>query len=328
MLAIVTLTVGGLETANLLKDIYDNEVKIYSKPFDNSFKETVEEIFKNHSQILFIMATGIVVRTITPFLKHKSIDPAVLVMDEKAKFCISLLSGHLGGANDLAVEISEKLNDCQAVITTASDVNNLLSVDMFAKKYGLKLLDFKCAKEVTQELVDKKMIGIISDEDFNEINYISYDETVSAVVEISNKIKDFKTSLPYVKLIKKNLVLGIGCRRDTKIDELYSFLNQFLESNGFLKESISLIASAWIKSDEKAIIELAKDLNIEFKTYDKNSILEVESNFSGSEFVKKTLGVKAVSEPCGYLASNKGKRLVSINKYNGMTLSLFEMRGN
>ncbi len=328
MLAIITLTVGGLETANLIKETYDGQVKIYTKPFKQSFKETVEEIFKNHNEIIFLMATGIVVRTITPFLKHKSVDPAVLVMDEKAKFCISLLSGHLGGANELALNISKNLKNCQAVITTASDVNNLLSVDMFAKKYGYSLLDYKGAKAVTAELVDKKMIGVISDDDFHEAGYKSLDETVSAVMEVTNRVEDFKTDLPYVKLIKKNLVLGIGCKRNTKKADLVRFLDQFLEENGFLKVSICMLTSAWVKADEKAVIELAEDLNIEFKIYDKHSILEVESLFPGSEFVKSTIGVAAVSEPCGYLGSNKGKRLVSINKYNGMTLSLFEMRGN
>ena len=153
------------------------------------------------------------------------------------------------------------------------------------------------------------------------------DEDVAAVLEVTNKSECFDTTLPYVKLINKNLVLGIGCKRDTKPSDLNAFVDFFLKKNGYLKEAVSIVSSAWIKHDEKAIMKLKGALNIEYITYEKEKIKEVEEPFESSDFVKQVLGVGAVSEPCGYLASNKGKKLVGISRYNGMTLSLWEMKG-
>lgn len=326
MLVIITLTSGGKKTAELIKKNYE-DIVIYSKPFDAPFKEVVREAFLKYDKILFIMATGIVVRTISDLLIHKSKDPAILVMDEKGKFVISLVSGHLGGANYLAEKISKMLPGCLPVITTASDVNNLLSIDMLAKKYNLELIDFEGAKNVTAELVNNKDIYVISDMDIDEKKYVTKLENSSAVLEITNKIKSYKTDLPYIKLIKKNLVLGIGCKRNTDIKKIEEFVNSFLKENGYLLEAVSLISSAWVKSDEIGLINFAKTLAIEFKTYEKEEIKKVANNFNESDFVKQTIGVGAVSEPCGYLASNYGKQLVEIKKNNGITLSLWEMKG-
>ena len=326
MLLIITLTSGGKKTAELIKKNYKDTV-IYSKPFDISFKDVVKEAFLKYDKILFIMATGIVVRTISDLLVHKSKDPAILVMDEKGKFVISLVSGHLGGANYLAEKISKILPGCLPVITTASDVNNLLSIDMLAKKYNLELKDFEGAKNVTAELVNNKNIYLISDLNIDEKKYITKLENSSAVLEITNKINSYNTDLPYVKLIKKDLVLGIGCKRNTDLKQIKDFVNDFLKENGYLLEAVSLISSAWVKSDEVGLINFAKTLAIEFKTYEKEEIQEVIKIFKQSDFVKKTIGVGAVSESCGYLASNYGKQVVKIKKNNGITLSLWEMKG-
>lgn len=313
MLAIITLTTGGLKLAESIQTKIRSEIFYKPKPFS----ECVKNAFESYDDILFIMATGIVVRSIGPYLKHKSLDPAIVVMDEKGDHVISLLSGHLGGANALSVKLAEIVGG-RPVITTASDVNNLLSVDMFAQKYNLVLEDFEGARDVTAVLVDGGQV---------QLKYFQASETNytkgkgQAIVYVSHSREDF--SQPNVRLMKKNLVLGIGCRRDTSLDQLNRSIRTFMQ--GYSIQCLTKICSAWLKADEKCLIEFSNALDIPFETFDQISIKSVESMFEGSDFVRDTIGVSCVSEPTGYLGSNKGTCLKKKVKDNGITLSLWEI---
>ncbi|MEA1975419.1 MAG: cobalamin biosynthesis protein, partial [Bacillota bacterium] len=130
-----------------------------------------------------------------------------------------------------------------------------------------------------------------------------------------------------IKLINKNLVLGIGCKKNMEYKKLFYVVNAFLKRNGYLIEAISHLASAWVKKEETAIIQLKNKLNIKYITYGLEEIKDIENLFNTSDFVRKTIGVGCVSEPCGYLGSNKGKCLVKLEKLDGITLSLWEMKG-
>lgn len=127
--------------------------------FTDGRKESLAGWTKKHFRtgqiLLYVGACGIAVRAIAPYVQSKQTDPAVLVADERGRFVISLLSGHLGEANSYA-EIVAGLTGGQAVITTATDVNGLFAVDVFAKKNGLVLTDFKAAKEFTANLLKTK----------------------------------------------------------------------------------------------------------------------------------------------------------------------------
>lgn len=127
--------------------------------FTDGRKESLAGWTKKHFRtgqiLLYVGACGIAVRAIAPYVQSKQTDPAVLVADERGRFVISLLSGHLGEANSYA-EIVAGLTGAQAVITTATDVNGLFAVDVFAKKNGLILTDFKTAKDFTAKLLKTK----------------------------------------------------------------------------------------------------------------------------------------------------------------------------
>lgn len=314
MLGIITLTKGGLELANSIAEKLPS--KVYFKP--KPFKETVHTLYKEYDQLLFIMATGIVVRTLASVLEHKSKDPAIAVMDEKGHHVISLLSGHLGGANQLSRELSQ-ITSGTPVITTSSDVNGLLSVDMLAEKYNLILEDFDGAKDVTAVLVDGGKIQVIG-MTVHEKQYTS--NNGDAVLYVGHDHKEYKE--PSVQLKPKNLVLSMGCRRNTTVLELNDFVMNSLETFGYSKSCLIELTSAWIKEDEVGLINLSKQLKIPFTTHTKESILSVSEQFEGSEFVYKTLGVSCVSEPCGYLSSQRGQCLIKKRKHNGMTLSLWQ----
>lgn len=313
MLVIITLTQGGLTIANKISDSMKAKVVYKPKPF----KETVHRLYKDYDQLVFVMATGIVVRTLGPLLQHKSKDPAVVVMDEKGTHVISFLSGHLGGANALSKKLA-KVTGGTAVITTASDVNGLLAIDMLAEKYNLVLEDFDGGRDVTAVLVDGGKVQTLGLE-IKERGYTP--EKGDAVLYIGHDSKSFDQVSVCLK--PKNLILSMGCRRDTAFEALLAFVESTLNSEGYSVKCINKLVSAWVKSDEKGFITLSNHLDIPFVTFDKAEILKVSNQFDQSDFVSKTIGVPCVSEPCGYLASHRGRCLINKRKHNGMTLSLW-----
>lgn len=318
-IAVITLTEQALGTGQKCFDAF-GAISIH-KP--KPFKEKVQEAFYAYDLLLFIMATGIVVRTIGPICEHKSKDPGVMVMDEKAKNVISLLSGHIGCANEWTHKIS-KLYGANPVITTASDVNDYLSIDMLAKKYNLLFEDFEQGKMITQLLIHHKKIQVIGSKCLKEKNYS--DGIGDGILYIGHKKKNF--NLPYVQLYPKNLVLGIGCKKNTDPAQLLNFVKESLKDKNYNLQCVDLIASAWLKADEKALHHLSKSLDVQFKTYEQGELLKVEHLFKGSDFVKKTTGVRSVALASGYLASKRGELLIDIIKKEGMTLCLWERRGD
>lgn len=315
MLAIVTLTKGGAELARRIENTVQADVFYKPKPF----KEKVHELYRMYDQILFIMATGIVVRTLSGVMGHKSEDPAIVVMDEKGHFAISLLSGHLGGANILAKSLAD-ITGGQPVITTASDVNGLLSVDMFALKYNLILEDYESAKVVTSYLVDHKPLQLIG----MDVSEEKYEQEGEAIVYVGHEFRSFDK--PFVQLRRKNLVLGVGCKRDTTSADIMALIKRVFQKHHLSIASICKITSAWLKADEKGLIEVAEILNVAFETYELDDLKKVSKRFETSEFVEKTIGVGNVSEPSGYLGSNLGNCLVGIVREQGITLSIWENR--
>lgn len=316
MIAVITLTKGAYDQGLKLKEKISCDIFHQPKPF----KDKVKELFLTYDQLIFIMATGIVVRTIGPLLEHKSKDPAVLVMDEKGHHVISLLSGHLGGANQLTLEIAELMKS-DPVITTSSDLNDVLSIDMFAEKYDLLLKDYEGAKVVTSFLVNGDDVNVIGGH-FTEKQYVHS----NGIANVFIGHLSFDSVLPAVQLYPKNLVLGIGCKRNTSYQELMAFIQETMAAYHLDIKCVKKLCSAWVKADEKCLIAMSSSLEIPFETYSQEEILKVAMDFEGSHFVMDTLGVPCVSEPTGYLGSDYGTCLVKKIKKSGMTLSIWEKK--
>ncbi|MGL5328107.1 MAG: cobalt-precorrin 5A hydrolase [Peptostreptococcaceae bacterium] len=309
-------------------------------------KVVVEEIFDKYEYIVFIMATGIVVRTIAPLVTNKFSDPAVLVTDEKGRNIISLLSGHMGGANEMTLKISDLINS-NPVITTATDVNEKSSLDMIAKKLDAYIDDFRDnVLQVNSMLVNNKSVGLYIDGQYQSIDtrgftlldnakelkeYLTDYEVIKKtgleiVVVITNKenleIEDIDESrFKIIKVIPRNIVVGIGCRRDTESTLLQESLNDFIHKNNIDINSIKEIGSIEVKKDEKAIIDLSEKLNVPFKIISKEEISKVDYLFEKSEWVKKSVGVYSVAEPVAYILSG-GNLIIEKNKYKGITFSI------
>jgi len=334
--AVLTLTKGGLEQAKRIKNIID-EVDIYTLPkwkesqtleIDDRLEDFVGSIFNQYSALVFIMATGIVVRTIAKHIKHKSIDPAILVMDEKGEFIISLLSGHLGGANDAARFLGEKIG-AKPVITTASDVNDSMAVDTIAMKLNCSLDGFDEAKNITALIVNKEAVGIKSDIPIpftlpeNIIEIMDDYKDIKGVIYITNK-KGFSSFSPKVQIVPKNIVVGIGCRKGIQKDHIIEAVNKFLDINNIHPKSIKHFATVDVKQNEQGIIETSKYFNVPLMIISREQIMKVEKSFETSDFVRKTIGVGAVCEPCAYLSSSKGHFIMRKTSAQGVTVCLLE----
>ncbi|WP_242977608.1 cobalt-precorrin 5A hydrolase [Lachnoanaerobaculum umeaense] len=260
-----------------------------------NLKETVEAHFTDDA-IIFIGATGIAIRSISPYVKDKFSDPAVLVIDELGRYVIPLLSGHVGGANELAEYIGGAIN-ATPVITTATDINGVFAVDVFAKKYNLIISSRKLAKDVSAALLDKEPVDI--DSDIIEIDVSDIKKKLNPTdvkCELRVRITDKIYESNVLTLIPKSIYIGVGCKKDTDAKEMLDFVNEVFISSGIDIRAIKSIGSIDIKKNEKAINELAKSLSVPFLTFSKEELNAVEGEFNESEFVRNTVGVGNVCE--------------------------------
>ncbi len=288
-------------------------------------KGHIGEIFQSYHGIIFISAAGIAVRMISPYIKNKKTDPAVLVIDDLGRFTISLLSGHIGGGNKLTQWASSILGSV-SVITTASDIRGIEAVDIFAKKNNYIIEDMKAAKTIMTMMVNGEKIGFFS-EDEKIIDYsnlvlikdINNIENISGIIAVSC-MKQLKMDLPHVLLRPKAINIGIGCKRNTNTEEIIDFIKDLLKENNLSEKSIKALGTIEAKKDEKGIIEAAKFFKCPLKFFSEIDIKEVENKFGKSDFVKATMGVYSVAEPCAYLLG--GIIEVPRKKKNGITLSI------
>lgn len=294
----------------------------------SSLKGLNSELFRRYHTLVYVMATGIVIREIAHCFVHKSKDPAIIVIDGRGEYVISLLSGHLGGANHKARMIAEKIK-AQAVITTMSDVTGHLAVDMIAQKLDSQLLSFNKAKELTAMMIRGEKVAFVSDWPVEVSNlpdslYISealpLDEPA---IWLTNK-RESKTHPKQIQLIPKNIVLGIGCRRGTPLSVIEKVVFDGLNQYGIHPKAISKLVSIHLKKDEEGLLAFSSKYQVALETYPVEVLLPYESLFDSSSFVKKIAGVGAVSETSGYFGSNFGRKICEKIKTQGMTLSVWE----
>lgn len=344
--AILAITKGGLSlahTTSLKLKEKGIDVEIYtlekwqdnkSKNIEGRLEDFIGRIFKDYDILLFIMATGIVVRVIAKYLEHKSKDPGILVMDEKGKYVISLLSGHLGRANDMTVFLGELIN-AQPVITTASDVIDSIAVDTLAMRLGCHIESLEDAKNITALMVNGETVLLSSEIRVeiplpNNILEISQSKEkigeAKGIIYISNKkaISSFMESRNSVHLIPRNIIIGLGCRRGVPKERIVAVIDSTLKEFNIHHKAIKHITTVDIKKDEVGIIEAAKHYGIPVKIVTRNEIKKVEDKFHISEFVKETIGVGGVCEACGYITSNKGRCISKKRGSDGVTISLWE----
>ncbi len=318
----------GEKLEQLLNTTYEIR-HINSKKSDIPIKKIIEDEFNNFDGIIFISATGIAIRYIAKHIKDKKTDPAVLVIDDLGRFVISLLSGHLGGANELASQLADYLK-ATAVITTATDGRGIEAIDMYSKRKNYAMLDMEAVKDVTSLMVNNKTIGIYSsyDEDINYENIIRVEDLenlpkeIEGLIIVSNRKVDCNRELPVARLVPKDINLGIGCKRGVETKRILRAIYDTLEGQGIYKESLKSMGTVEVKKDELGILEAREILEIPLKIFTIEELKTVEDRFKGSEFVRKTIGVSCVSEPSAFLLGDE--MIVLKSTHNGITVSVSE----
>lgn len=293
----------------------------------------LEEAWKNFDAFIFIGACGIAVRSIAPFLKNKWEDPAVLVLDEKTSFCISLLSGHVGGGNELC-SIIAKVMQATPVITTATDVNHKFSVDVFAAKNQFFLSSQALAKEVSAYLLQKRIeepmylyddyhhFSKEQDETYQKkflslgITYTTEKSKIVHVPPLGIYLTTEKKESPFEKtlyLLPKDLSLGVGAKKGINAGNVKTLFEEILEKKGWDKEMFTSVCSIDLKEKEEGILAFCKEYAYEYQTYDKEALCSLKEpdsfDFSKSEFVKETTGVDCVCERSAVLHQNMQKKI-------------------
>ncbi len=279
-----------------------------------------KKAFEDCNAVIFIGAAGIAIRAIAPFIRSKDSDPAVLVIDEKGRYVIPVLSGHVGGANSLAVRIAGILS-AQPVITTATDINRKFAVDTWAEEQGCFIANIENIKYISAAILRGETVGLHSDfpVDGSLPEYIDTSDNAHTGICIS---REYKQYFPHtLHLIPKQYVLGIGCRKNTAYENLLEVVNSVLHSHGISACEVGAVASIDIKAGERALIMLAKHLKIPFYTYPAQELSAVQGSFSQSDFVRETTGVDNV---CERAAVNVGNGRLAAGKYSrsGITVAI------
>ena len=299
-----------------------NSIAVFSKT-----EEILDQHFDTAELIVFISATGIAVRKIAPYLKSKTTDPAVLCMDEMGRFVIPLVSGHLGGANAWAQKITD-VTGAVAVITTATDIEKVFAVDLFAKKNGLLIVDSSRIKEVSARLLAGEKVGICTNYAIGGnvpeglVYCKKHDRPECGITITENAMLPQQFDIE-CRMMPKNLVLGIGCRKKTPADALEEFIRKVMEKNGLDIRRVCAVASIDIKKEEEGILEAAGHLGVPFQVYDAETLRSCEGKFTASAFVEAQVGVDNVCERSSMHAAGAGAELlVRKTAADGMTVSV------
>ena len=280
---------------------------------DESIYEWTLKMQKNKYAIVFVGAMGIAVRAIAKGLTDKLNDSPVIVIDELGTNVIPVVAGHVGGANEMALHIAEKIG-ATPVITTATDIEGSFSVDLFAKENNLAIYNKDGIKKVSSKALEGKTI---------RISIENYPPAYSDVI-ISND----KSMSNYCDILlnPKRYAVGIGCKKGTSFETLNEFFIETMKRNNIDINEIGAIASIDLKANEEGLIELCSYYRIPFITYTREILLKAQGTFEESEFVMEKTGVGNVCERAAILlTNNRGTIIQNKCSENGMTIAIAKM---
>lgn len=334
-ISVLAITKNGISIGQKLKDFFpkweifapekfaneNSSITWYSEPTS----EKIVELFKNNEGLICLFSLGAVIRLIAPHLKDKKTDPAVIVIDDKTNFVISVLSGHIGGANELTQEIAEKIQ-AQAVITTAADVNKTIAVDLVGRNFGWKIDDDSVVTRISAHMVNGEPIGVFQEtgnkEWYKELPknvtlYSSMEELEKskskANLIISDKIIEDQISTESVIYRPPSLVIGIGLHWDTSKETILEGIETCLKKFGLSSKSIAKLVSIKKPKDVQGLIDAGKEINVPVQYIEREELAQITAP-NPSETVKAFEGTASVSEAAAILVSN-GKLIVEKQKF-------------
>ena len=333
--SVLAITKNGINIGEKLKELFPNwdifvpsklsnenkSITWYSEPTSDK----IIELFKNSNALICLFSLGAVIRLIAPYLKDKKTDPAVIVIDDKTNFVISVLSGHIGGANELTQEISEKLN-ALPVITTAADVNKTIAVDLVGREFGWKIDDETTVTKISAHMVNAEPIGV-----FQQTGNKKWYKKLPKNVIIYNSLEELKKSNSKAHLIisdtiidnglaqesviyrPQSLVIGIGLHWDTTKDTIKDGIEHCLKKFNLSSKCIAKLVSIKKPEDVQGLIDLGKEMQIPVEYVNREELAEIITP-NPSSTVKAFEGTASVSEAAAIKVSN-GELIVEKQKF-------------
>ncbi len=335
--AVWALTPNGAQLARLIADGIPGCTLFLSQKLEATLpgavrfarlKDEVGRQFAGFPRHIFIMATGIVVRSIAHGLAHKTTDPAVVVCDEAGQFAISLVSGHIGGANALAREVARTTGGLP-VITTATDVNRVPAIDVIAVANRLTIENPDAIKSVNLALITGNPIFI--HDPFGLVAHrLPQDQVIASAVESFGRndagifVDHMCLDLPPHVLVLRpgSLVAGIGCNRGTDVEEMRDLLVETFSTNRLAIASLRSLATVDLKADEPGLLALAESLNLPLTIFTRDRLQGVAQVPTPSTTVEKHIGVKSVCEAAALLATHRGRLIVPKQKTANVTVAV------
>ncbi|MGI6284970.1 cobalamin biosynthesis protein [Neomoorella humiferrea] len=352
--AIVTLTRPGYETALRLAQALPGKITVFIpadlslpagrldgntlniKSYAGPLSQFLGQIFHRYPSLIMVMAVGIAVRALSPHLVSKKTDPAVVVVDVAGQHAVSLLSGHLGGANALARRVAAVLNG-RAVITTASEVQGLPPLDLVARDLNMDVRPAAAFSRVMAALVNgvpvevlverpllKTVEGALRDLRPRPLENCFPEGVAKAGILVTWR----RLPLPgpqWVYWRPRVISAGIGCRRGAPAETILYALGLAMAEAGLSRRSLAALASVDFKGEEPGLKEAAARLNVKLLTFTSEELarcLEHRPNLNRSERVKRFIGIPGVCEPAAILAAGGGELLWPKKSYRGVTVAL------
>lgn len=307
--------------------------------FDGTVRLLLPALFKEYQAIICIISLGAVVRMIAPILLDKKSDPGVLVVDDKGQYVISVLSGHIGGANALTHEFSAAIG-ATPIITTASDVQKTIAVDLFGAKFGWVWDAEDKLTPVSAAVVNEEPVAIV--QETGERDWWMHDTPMPQSLTLYASTAQAIAAKPHATLLitdrlihqheqvllekgviyrPKSIVLGIGCNRGTTLAEIEEVVQETLREQQLSIKSVKAVATIDLKKDEQGLIELTQQYNWQFVTYTPAELNEMPLQ-NPSETVFKFTGAYGVSEPAALRYAGAQQLVLEKKKRGNVTISI------
>ncbi len=314
--ALTAFTERGRALAEQLADALGGTLRPVGQPLS----DWTAECFPVCEALVFVGAVGIAVRAVAPHIGSKTSDPAVVCVDETGRWAIPILSGHLGGANTLAAGIAA-LTGGEAVVTTATDLNGLFAVDLWAKKQGMAVVNPERIKRVSAKILRRETVVIDSPYPLPRPAPESVQCGAPGDVLVSYR----PTETSALQVAPKVLTLGIGCKRGTDARTLEAVFSRFCAERRILPEAIEKAASIDVKRDEPGLLALCTSHNWPLAFYGAEELRAVPGDYTASRFVENAVGVDNVCERAAVCCAN-GKLIEKKYARDGVTFALAERR--
>ncbi|MDF2959446.1 MAG: cobalamin biosynthesis protein CbiG [Paenibacillus sp.] len=350
--AIVAITKHGVETARKLQSSFSHSDLYYMSKFERGdetergfqlFEGSVRLLFPTlfpaYKGLIIIISLGAVIRMIAPLLEDKKKDPGIVVIDDKGEHVISVLSGHLGGANELTREVAAAL-DARAVITTASDVQGTIPVDLFGRRFGWEWESADKLTPVSASVVNEEQVAVVQESGetgwwlyntplpVNIRKYASVTEALAAQPQAALVVTHRILSADEEKILAngvlyrpKVLALGIGCNRGTSAGEIEAVITETLAELQFSLRSVKAICTIDLKNDEEGLLAVVQKHGWAFVTYTPEQLNAVPIS-EPSDTVYKFTGSYGVSEPAAKLYSGAAELALVKKKSGNVTVSV------